>query len=867
MKWLEQHPQVETGISFGRPWKQGELRPDDVETIALADAAVPHQARILAYWPDGSVKWTAHAAVASAGQDAAALEPATGVRRVSERGSLATDTAEGVKVDTGALRLTIPRSGARLTGAIEAADGTVIGTALRLAVLTTAARTGTSPAPAEIQVHSAEVETPGAVRTTVKVTGSVQSNGTELLRFIVRLVFFAGQATISITQTLLFRDTAKDRVLKGIGLQLDRPVSGDLLNRHVRIAGDDTIYTEPVQSLYSRPFSGENPAYERQLAGLSVEPDAATERVFDVGRQNAVWSAFRLTQESEDYFRLEKQTKARLAPVRMGKGRRAAGLLYAGDPCGGVAVSMRDFWQKCPSALEVENLAEDTATFTAWSWAESVEPMDLRHYSDECYVPSAYEGFDELRSTPEGVANSSHIAFDFVSGSPDAVWLKALARERQNPARAVAEPELYYASRAIGTTWGLPVSDSADLRSAAGDQPAVGALLERRLAGLVDFYAREVEQRGWYGYWNYGDFMHSYDQYRHQWRYDLGGFAWANNELAPNMWLWQYFLRSGDATAYRLAEAMTWHSAEVDRHHFGDYAQLGSRHNVLHWGCGCKEVRISMAGLHRYYYYLTGDERIGELLSEVREAEGALDRLDPMREFYERTPERTHIRVGPDWAALTSNWFTEWERTGKTEWRDRIVKGIAQLAAMPHRLLSGPTLEFDADKLDLHHMFTGTEGGFHMIIAFGGPQTWLEIAEVLDHDQFRDMLAEFGRFYALADEEKRNLTDGALSERHFSWPMMATGMMAFAARHYGDAELARKAWRILLDDAGDDLLLPFDETIQDASTWRPVKELPGLSTNGASQWSLNVLLCLELLGPPEALDNPDAAEPHVAATH
>ncbi|QCO99736.1 hypothetical protein FCN77_21020 [Arthrobacter sp. 24S4-2] len=444
------------------------------------------------------------------------------------------------------------------------------------------------------------------------------------------------------------------------------------------------------------------------------------------------------------------------------------------------------------------------------------------------------------------------MSFELLAASPTDEWLWDLARERQNPAQAVCAPDLYYSSRAAGTTWGLPEGGTGSTGSAAASDGGSAAALERRLDGLLEFYTAEVEQRGWYGYWNFGDFMHSYDQYRHQWRYDLGGFAWANNELAPNMWLWQYFLRTGDARAYRLAEAMTWHSAEVDRHHFGEYSQLGSRHNVVHWGCGCKEVRISMAGLHRYYYFLTGDERIGELLSEVRDAEQALDRLDPMREFYDRTPERTHIRIGPDWSALVSNWFSEWERTGDSSWRDRITKGIGQLEAMPHGLLSGPTLEFNAAALDLHHMFTGTAGGFHMIIAFGAPQVWMEVAEALDLEGFRRMIADFGRFYALPEAEKQRLTGGTLDDGHFSWPSMASGMMAYGAWYYRDEGLAAKVWEILLADAEDGLDVPFAESLKQAHTWQPVREFPRLSTNWASQWSLNVMLCLELIGPPGA---------------
>lgn len=112
--------------------------------------------------------------------------------------------------------------------------------------------------------------------------------------------------------------------------------------------------------------------------------------------------------------------------------------------------------------------------------------------------------------------------------------------------------------------------------------------------------------------------MHAYDPVRHTWRYDIGGFAWDNTELASNMWLWYNFLRTGRADIWRMAEAMTRHTAEVDVYHIGPNAGLGSRHNVSHWGCGAKEARISQAAWNRFYYYLTTDDRCGDLMTEVK---------------------------------------------------------------------------------------------------------------------------------------------------------------------------------------------------------------------------------------------------------
>jgi len=51
--------------------------------------------------------------------------------------------------------------------------------------------------------------------------------------------------------------------------------------------------------------------------------------------------------------------------------------------------------------------------------------------------------------------------------------------------------------------------------------------------------------------------MHSYDAARHEWRYDIGGFAWDNTELSTDIWLWYSFLRTGRADIFKMAEAMT----------------------------------------------------------------------------------------------------------------------------------------------------------------------------------------------------------------------------------------------------------------------------------------------------------------------
>ena len=59
--------------------------------------------------------------------------------------------------------------------------------------------------------------------------------------------------------------------------------------------------------------------------------------------------------------------------------------------------------------------------------------------------------------------------------------------------------------------------------------------------------------------------------------------------------------------------------------------------------------------------------------------------LQPRSEYPLHFPAR--LRIGPDWLAYAGNWMTEWERTGNTKYRDKIIAGMKSISALPNRLL------------------------------------------------------------------------------------------------------------------------------------------------------------------------------------
>jgi hypothetical protein len=160
----------------------------------------------------------------------------------------------------------------------------------------------------------------------------------------------------------------------------------------------------------------------------------------------------------------------------------------------------------------------------------------------------------------------------FPSGAvPTKTEAAAQAKFAQAPPLLTAPPTHIHAAGVFGI-WSLP--DRSSMTKAA---------IETQLDAAFDFYHKEVDQRRWYGFWNFGDVMHQHDGARHEWRYDIGGFAWDNTELGTDLWLWYHYLRTGRAEVFRMAEAMTRHTSEVDCYHLGRFAMLGSRHNVRHW--------------------------------------------------------------------------------------------------------------------------------------------------------------------------------------------------------------------------------------------------------------------------------------------
>jgi hypothetical protein len=858
VNWLDGKPPVVTsGVSWGVPWTQGAVPKGQAFALATANGkALPLQTWPLAYWPDGSLKWSGFATVA--GPEAAGPLQLSAGTAASPAVAVSVQQKDNVyEIDTGKLKCRLTQGGANLIDTLVI-DGREVA---RQGQLVCVLQTGPDGSADEVRprerfgmkLEKVTVEQSGPVRAVLKLEGKHQGlkSGRAWLPFVVRLYFYAGQEAVRVVHTLVFDGDEQKDFIRGLGVTFAVPLREEVQNRHVRFSGPDGgLWAEPIQ-----PGAG-NPVQE---AGQPI----------DRGRYNgadgdyAIWSDYKLVQLSPDGFTIAKRTNPQSSWVFAGAGKRASGLAFVGDVTGGLAISVKNFWQSYPAGLEVAQAASAEAQLTAWLWTPDAPAMDLRHYDTKAHgLNASYEDVQPGMSTPFGVARTSELTL-FPSGAmPAKPAMVAEAESGTELPLLVAAPAYIHATGVFGV-WSLP-DRSTPFKAA----------IEDRLDDVLAFYRQQVDERSWYGFWYFGDFIHSYNNAGHVWYYDFGGHAWDNTELGAPLWLWYSFLRTGRADLFRLAEAHTRNTSETCVYHLGPMAGLGSRHNVVKWGCGAKEARISQAAHWRPFYYLTTDERTGDLLRATLTSDLAAMQYDPMRVAQPILPEDPkypgRIRIGPDWFALAGNWLTEWERTGDPKWRDRILAGVDSILAMPYWIRTGqvnglePNLHGQIGRLHSPAMLMGYDpatgklypipdpiakepvpANYNLSTIQGGAEVMFELIPLLGRDDWAKAWLQYCRLgSAPADVLKQDrLTGTEGADAHYV--EQAQGGPRLAAYAYARTKNPAFAQFAV---AGIAVRNPAakPQLISGADSLNPVHEAIAVSTNDAAQASLTAIEILEL---------------------
>jgi hypothetical protein len=866
--WLDGAPPAShEGQTWGVPWPRGTV-PARTTFRATTSAGDPValQSWTTATWPDGSIKWTAHA-VAARDALATGLRIETGKPAAPAQPVTVSETADAIQVATGTVRWRIGKRGvAILQSALVGARET-----LRDVGLIATAQDGPDGDDGSAgaltrygaDISSATIEQRGPVRAVVRVEGTHKGNGRTWLPFSLRLYFHAGSPAVRIVHSFIFDGDPDKDFIRGLGFTGAVPMQDRLYDRHVRFAGeDDGLWAEAVRPLTGLSRDPGKAFRDAQVAGLPTPAfDTMAQRAHDNIERIAAWGDFSLSQPNSDGFAITKRTKPGHGWINVDTARRASGLGYVGGISGGVAFGMKDFWQRCPVRLDIRDAATDVAAFTIWYHSPEAPAMDLRFYHDGMGMNDhvaenegldiTYEDYEKGWGTAHGVARTTEFMLWALPATPSRQRLVEMAHEVSRQPRLICAPARLHSAGVFGE-WTLVDRSTAARQTLEDQQDAV-----------LNFYRDEIDQRRWYGFWNYGDVMHSYDWDRHVWRYDIGGYAWDNSELSTDLWMWYAYLRSGRADTFRMAEALTRHTSEVDVYHLGPYKGFGTRHGVQHWGDSSKQPRVSTAAFKRIYYYLTADERVGDLMHDLIDCEYTLQRVEIGRKVNARASRpgfnsgaaadaplpagQVYVEFGSVWGSVIAAWYTEWERTGNVKWRDRIVAGMRSIAEMKEGWFAGGA-PFDLAT----GKFIGPGAEVRMSVlngVFGVFEMHAELLELIDEPKYRDCWLDYCAFFNAPADEFKARTSASGSGRGLR--TAHSRYTAYAAVERKDPALAKRAWKEFweADDEGYDGYAREKVTrITGPDVLKPVNEMNTVRTNGVAQWSLAMIENLAMIG-------------------
>lgn len=856
LDWLEQPGNSHSdGLTLGVPWPRGAVRENNFILKQKDGKQQPIQTWPLAYWPDGSLKWTGLAIAQPTALDGGlSIAPGQGIQpqqllKVEENSS-------AIHIDTGIMQVQINKSGSKLIENISRGGRTSLRNG-RLVLSCQNAVEGESESIQKKEYSSAisavTLEQSGPIRAVVKVEGTHSSGDREWLPFVVRFYFYAGAESLRTLHTIIFDGEEEKDFINGLGLRFEVPLEDELYDRHIRFAGEgEGIFAEAVRGLTGLRRDPGEAVRQAQVQGkktpaLATFPENVSSRLHYI----PAFGDYTLSQTNPDGFSIRKRTKAGHSWLKSGFGKRARGIGYIGGPQGGVAFGIRNFWQSYPAQLDIKNAQTDNAEVTMWLWAPDAPAMDLRFYHDgmgqDTYdkqldaLNITYEDYEPGFGTAKGVARTSEMYLHLLKETPDPTLFNSISNGIASPPQLSPAVEYMKQVGVFGRIWGLP--DTSTPKK---------ALIEEYLEDHFQFYKQQVEDRHWYGFWDYGDVMHSYDYDRHTWRYDVGGFAWDNSELSTDLWLWYYFLHTGRADVFRMAEAMTRHTGEVDVHHLGKFAPLGSRHNVQHWGCSAKQLRISTAANRRFYYYLTADERVGDLMREQINAVATLKKVPPTRKVSDKStwetednPNLVYAGFGTDYSAIAAAWFTEWERTGGEEIKNRLMNSMRTIAAQPRGFFTGGSrMDLQTGAFEIQESTRATAS--HLSAVFGLMEICAELIENIDMPAFKEAWIQYCVLYNASEEEQQEALGRSLGKLNLG--QGHSRLTAYAANQLKDPALAQRAWREFFEGkAGYDFHKPVIHELTGSAVLQPMEE-GDVSTNATAQWGLAALQCMALVG-------------------
>jgi hypothetical protein len=190
--------------------------------------------------------------------------------------------------------------------------------------------------------------------------------------------------------------------------------------------------------------------------------------------------------------------------------------------------------------------------------------------------------------------------------------------------------------------------------------------------------------------------------------------------------------------------------------------------------------------------------------------------------------------------------MTEWERTGDTQWRDKIMVGVNCFAKMPYGFFSGAQAAFGYDPATKKmYQLNDTIGYIHLSVLMGGPEVNFELTDLLQEPAWNKLWLQMCALYGAPREE-------VLASLGKSVGIGTSGnnysrLAAYVAKTTNDPKFAQRAWTQFFGDRFGSV--QFDPIALDGwSVFKPLQEIQRVSTNSTSQWCLNAIEVLEMVG-------------------
>jgi len=709
-------------VSGGVPLPRGALTDPTNLRLRHDGANVPVQTRIMAYWPDKSIKWLLLTFPADGGEvqgasgegdaltfDLTRRDGTKSAYRLDFGGTAkmgvpqvaldASQDGDAISINTGPLQLEVVNEAAWLRSVnFEGKNVLAEGGARSFIDFLRADNSypsTTTHAQGRLDdggfvPETMELEEAGPLRALVRLQGHTDAE--EPTRVIVRIEAYAGRSALRVFQSAEFlHNDVREAYIRRMGIDL--PLASTQ-GAKVTVGGQDG----PV-ALADGIRAG---IKQHSHLGYRAWHRAAGER----------------------FLRFDEAK------------HRCRGWLDMTGPNGGVTVMLRDMWQQFPNELAADT---ERGHLTAYFWPESEPLMDVRRYSnyphrsqgesagtESNWVETNYYGQEQF----VGVSKTHEILLYFHGPQVAGQQIDAVAADFQRPPLVYAGADLYLNS---GVLLPQPVPDPERF-------PRADANLDH----YARFWMHHQRLWGWYGIWDYGDIQHYYrggygwivpadklvellqdppedyqtidvrkwrmGDYRpnHEWAFDNGRWGWTNTEGLPGLYMQRQYMRTGDREMYFFAEAMARHVRDVDMRHDGRWLGLGTRHGVQHWSDGNHEERQTTHSDFRYVHYLSGDMRSRDFANFL----------------YERIYSQRDVSIHAAHSGRLQGLLTWWEMTGSDEVADILEKYIPCFL-VDEGLCISPSVDFPEVKclsqerdVNGESMFFWTFGAGHGVLEY-----------------------------------------------------------------------------------------------------------------------------------------------------